>query len=318
MAEAGKRRTSRRASSIPTLSSVPSSSPLCFQRSRSLQSTVSKLKGADVNLDPIVLLTGPQSAGKSMLAMMSVQTDDAIQLFPHGVTWLNFGELWRQEFTRKKRQEKLLRILLREVQIICEVVPSDVRVETNSMYNAEECKALIRMLVHHHSLRLLLVLDDVDSVEDVAEFAYLGMIVLVTSKFKFPQHDQKTIDIDPFLTDADLMDLKTDYGVVLGSNSSRPILELKLMLTMPGGLINNSNGSGSGDLDGQQLVRNFISSLNNVEEKCLLSLGYLDKNIPVSFELLAHFWNMEVSQVTEMSGSLLTMGCGHTGHGGGS
>ena len=289
--------------------------PLFFQRSGLLKGIVSKLKDADVNQDPLVILSGPEAAGKSMLAMMSVQSDDAIQLFSHGVTWLNFGAMWRQGLSRKGRQEKLLRILLREVQIICEGAPNNVGLETTLMYNAEDCKALIRMLVHERNIRLLLVLDDVDSIEDIAEFAYLGMIALVTSKVTFQHHEEKTIKVGPYLEDQDYEDLHTDFGFTFGDDVKKPVLELKLMMTMPRGVSDTGSGNGDVDVSGKEMLENYITSLNNIEERILLSLGYLDKNIPVSFELLTHMWNMDVSHICEMASLLLNMGCGHIGHG---
>ena len=214
-------------------------SALIVRRSKLVEETVAILKSSDANTNPVAVISGPPSSGKSMIAMMTAQSDDCIQMFPDGVTWLNFGELSNFS-TLEKRQAKLLKMVLQEVQILCGEPPNRI-LSVSDPLSADDCKDFIRMMIFERNMKILLVLDAVESIEDIVEFSYLGFVVLATTREDFSNLASSTVYVEPRLSQEELEDLHTDYNLSLDSGSTVFGLRLQQSLVLSTRLVTNES-----------------------------------------------------------------------------
>ena len=237
-----------------------------------------------IDNESILILFGPQSCGKSILTLMTIETKEFNSLFPSGSIWLNFGDNCYTSIEIKRYQ--LIIFLLNEIRNKCDDSGHLSSSEFDLFYSYEECKFMISQYVNNHELKILLVLDGVSSIEDIIEFSYLGLQTIVTTRHNFPQFKNDSIvPISEILCDHDKSDFVDEYGHLFSKNLdqvlNRPVFELSLMLQMEESVIpleKNIN-----------IYEKYIESLPKEVSDLLLTLGYFEENIPLSFELLSQF-----------------------------
>jgi hypothetical protein len=264
----------------------------------------------EIDNESILILFGPQSCGKSILTLMTIETKEFNSLFPSGSIWLNFGDNCYTSPEIKRYQ--LIIFLLNEIRNKCDDCGHLSSSEFDLFYSYEECKFMISQYVNNNELKILLVLDGVSSIEDIIEFSYLGLQTIVTTRHNFPQFENDSIlPISEILCDHDKTDFVDEYGHLFSKNLdqvlNRPVFELSLMLQMEESVIpleKNIN-----------IYEIYIESLPKEVSDLLLTLGYFEENIPLSFELLSQFWALSLELVTAQVLNLMYIGLGHIGHG---
>lgn len=199
--------------------------------------------------------------------------------------------------------------LLTDIRLRCGET-LDTSLERFIKYPSEVCQSLIRMLLHSRNIKLLLVLDNVEEIADIACFGYLGMTTLITSRKAFALSDDKTIQIPNLLIDPkDQRNFLAAYAKKVQDASaifSIPINELKLVLDAE---VLRRMLAGQGDM--RQI---FLESLTEIERTRMMYLSLLKDNKPFSVELLKNLWNLDSNSVQDQAREFISMGAALVGY----